>query len=405
MLALRPMMLAGLALVLSVGATRAQTADDLFESSTLQEIRLLINSRDLATLRERYEENVYYPADLQWRNLRVRNVGVRSRGFGSRNPTKIGLAIDVDHYTSGQRFLGLSSLVLDNLWQDPAMIREYLAMGFLARMGEPAPREVFARLYINNTYQGLYAVVEDIDALFVSRTLGETDGTLFEFHWRFPFFGDDLGDDLDAYKPLFEPRTREVDSDLALWGPIRDLWQAVNDPDDPVWRERVSRLVDLEQFVTQAAIENYIAENDGLLGYAGMDNFYLYRSAGSSRHRMFAWDKDNAFLQGDFAAGRGVDDNKLMRRAMAEGDLRARYFEVLASCAEVDLQESWLARHIDSAATLITEAALEDPRKPVSNERFEGGVAELRAFAATRAGYVLAQVPAAMPTSQTKLSP
>jgi spore coat protein CotH len=253
-----------------------ETADDLLNPREVQDLHLFINSRDLRLLHERFQDNTYYPADLLWRGTRVRNIAVRSRGFGSRNGTKVGIAIDVDRYTTGQRFLGLQSLVLDNLWQDPAMIREYLAMGFLDHMGQPAPREAFCRLYINGAYQGLYALVEPIDAAFVARTLGVADGTLFEFHWVFPFFGQDL-ESIDRYKPLFEPRTHEDDADSVLWGPIRDLWAMVNDSDDAAWRQLAEPLVDLDQFITQAAIENYVAENDGLLGYAGMDNFYLYR--------------------------------------------------------------------------------------------------------------------------------
>jgi hypothetical protein len=137
-------------------ALRAQTPDDLFDLTEMHDIRLFVNSRDLQRLRERFDQNTVYPADLQWRSLRVRNVGIRSRGAASRNPVKLGLEIDFSRYNSRQRFLGLRSLVLDNLWQDPAMVREQVVMALFERMGEPAPRESFARLYINNEYQGLY---------------------------------------------------------------------------------------------------------------------------------------------------------------------------------------------------------------------------------------------------------
>jgi spore coat protein CotH len=397
-------MLLGFA-VLTPGSAHGQTADDLFDASQLHEIRLFINSRDLALLHARYEDNTYYPADLLWRNVRVRNVAIRSRGYGSRNPIKIGLAVDMDRYTTGQRFLGLSSLVLDNLWQDPAMIREYLAMGFFRRMGQPAPRTSFGRLYVNNVYQGVYGIVEVIDASFVSRALGESGGTLFEYHWQYPFFGGDLGDDLEAYKPLFEPRTRELDPDAVLWGPIRDLWQAVNEPVDGVWRDEVGRFVDLEQFVTQAALEHYVAENDGLLGYAGMDNFYLYRRADSLRHRVFPWDKDTSFLQSDFALLQGIGANQLMRRAFEYADLRALYFDVLAAGALIDRSEAWLAQRVDAIAAVIAGAAYSDPRKPTSNDVFDAAVDTLRTFARVRSDYVIDELTRLTQTTGLNRSP
>ena len=79
---------------------------------------------DLALLRANYNDNTFYPADFLWRDKRVRNVAVRVRGFGSRTPIKPGIHVDFDYYTTGQQFLGLKSLVLKNLYLDPAMVRE-----------------------------------------------------------------------------------------------------------------------------------------------------------------------------------------------------------------------------------------------------------------------------------------
>ena len=52
------------ALVLSRPAL-AQTAADLFDSTTLQEVRLTVNTRDLAALRAHYDLNTHYPADTR----------------------------------------------------------------------------------------------------------------------------------------------------------------------------------------------------------------------------------------------------------------------------------------------------------------------------------------------------
>jgi spore coat protein CotH len=157
------------AVVLTPAVAQGQTAADLFNPDVVQEIRLSINSRDNQQLHEHYQENTYYTADLSWQNLSVRNVAVRSRGTGSRNPVKIGLRVDFDRYTTGQTFLGLRSLILDNNWQDPSLLAERTAMAFFERLGEPAPRESYCRLYINNVFQGLYSIVESVDGPFLAR--------------------------------------------------------------------------------------------------------------------------------------------------------------------------------------------------------------------------------------------
>jgi len=368
----------------------AQTAAELFDVNTIQEIRLSVNSRDLRTLRERFAENTYYTADLTWRNTKVRNVGIRSRGLGSRNGTKLGLHVDMARYTTGQTLAGLSAIVLDNLWQDDSMIRERLAFTMFERIGLPAPRESYCRLFINGEYQGLYAITEEIDGDFARRVTGETDGTVFEYHyvrdWRF----EDLGD-AASYKPIFEARTHRLDADSTLYNPIQELVREANGPDDAVWRERVEQYIDLNQFMTHTAIEAFIAENDGLLGYAGMNNYYLYRSQGTKRHRIFPWDKDNAFLfvDGPIATS---DANVLFRRAMGYADLREIYLATVEQAARIAAADGFLALEIERLTALIFDAARADTRKQFSNDRFDEAIAWMRDFAARRSAIVLNDV-------------
>lgn len=79
-------------LLVMPAAAGAQTPDDIFANETLQEIRLFMHSQDLRELRERYAEDVYFPADFQWRGTHVSNVGVRVRGVATRSAVKPGCA-------------------------------------------------------------------------------------------------------------------------------------------------------------------------------------------------------------------------------------------------------------------------------------------------------------------------
>jgi spore coat protein H len=139
-------------------AAAAQTSDDLFNPDSLQRIELWLNETDWAKLKAAFQENTYYPADVIWNGITVRNVGIRSRGLGSRSSTKPGLRVDFDRYATGQQFLGLKSLVLDNLTQDRTGIKETVAMRFFTRLGIPSPRETHAQLYVNGRYAGLYGL-------------------------------------------------------------------------------------------------------------------------------------------------------------------------------------------------------------------------------------------------------
>jgi spore coat protein CotH len=391
----RLLVLAAAALMLTARPqAQALTASDLFNDQVLQEIRLQFNSRDLAQLRANYLTNTFYVADLTWRNVKVRNVAVRSRGTGSRNPIKMGLLVDMSRYTAGQTFLGMTQLVLDNEWQDASMMREMLAMSIHRRMGQVAPREAFARLYINSVYQGLYAVVEAITPGFAQRTLGESTGYLYEYHyirsWNFENLGDDL---IGTYKPMFEPQNHRLESSITLWDPIRALLLEVNGPDDAVWRERVEARIDVGQFLRHVAIQGVIAENDGILGYAGMNNFFVYRFAGTNRHRLIAWDEDFAFTFPDSSIfRRGEVENVLFTRAYQYPDLRTLFLDTAEACAVLIGQDNWMSIEVARLAALIGPAVAEDTRKQFSTDAFTAQVEFLATFAAQRTAQVVAEV-------------
>ena len=370
----------------------AQTIEDLFDDGTVQELRLSINERDLRELIERYLENIYVPADFQWRDQRVRNVGVRSRGLASRSASKPGLRIDFNRYSAGQTFLGLASLVLDNLVTDPALVRERVSMALFKRLRQPASRESFTRLYINSVYQGIYAIVEPVDGEFLQRAFGEKSGYLFERHFLHPFLGEDLGDELTAYRRVFEPRNHELEADTVLYSPIRDLFHEVNQPVDTVWRERVGRYIDLPQLVTHVAIETFLSEADGVLGASGMANFYLYRGPSSDQHRLIVWDKDHTFAAVDSPIFLRVEENALFSRALAFGDLRALYLDVLEQCARSAAGDGWLEAEIVRLSALIDVAAREDVRKPYDDESRETAVEFLKHFARQRPSFVLQEI-------------
>jgi spore coat protein CotH len=393
MRALTPSRVFVLAAVLMIGPAppvAAQSTDDLYAPDALQEIHLTINRLDLERLQETYKENTFYSANFQWGDVKVRNVGVRSRGSFSRSSSKPGLQVEFDYYVGAQRFLGLRTLVLDNMWQDPSMIHERLSMAFFARMGEAAPRVTFCRLYINDTYFGLYAVVEAVNKDFLGRTRENNDGYVFEYKHRGAYFFGDLGEELEPYKAIFEPRTHHLDPDAVLYGPIRDLVHEINAPEDSVWRERVEQRIDLTQFVTHVAIETYLAEADGIIGGSGMANFYLARDTPSGQHRIIPWDKDLTFSDVEFPIFLRADQNVLLQRALRIEDLRKKYLDVLEAC--VESARDWLLPEINRLTDLIADARAEDPRRPYSDEAFSDAIDGLKRFARVRAAFLLPEI-------------
>lgn len=167
--------------LLMMGAARGQTIDDLFDDSILQEIRIQMDAADWRTLHENYLANTWYPCTVEWREIRLEKVSIRSRGSGSRNPIKPALGLDFTRNDPAQRLLTLKSLILRNFAQDPSMVHERLTERMFARMGLPHSREAHTKVFLNDEYVGLYMLVEPIDKRFLASRFGEDTGFLYEF--------------------------------------------------------------------------------------------------------------------------------------------------------------------------------------------------------------------------------
>jgi hypothetical protein len=410
-----------LALVVSgrAHAVLAQTpaapdpADAFFNDTVVHEIRLAINTRDWETLKTNYLANDYYPCDFKWGSETVRNVGIRSRGTGSRSGVKPGLRVDFDRYTSSQKFLGLKSFVFRNNTQDQSGIHERVSMLFFKRQGVVASREAHARLYINNAYAGLYTIVEAVDKTFLQKNLSQDNGTLYKYDYNpsdLPYYFEYKGPDQALYVPSpFKPETNETDPQPAS---LVEMIRTAAEASSGLFRQQMAQYLDLAKFVKHVAIEVFLADNDGFLGNWGMNNFYLYRHGGQNMHTIIPWDKSETFKDGPgYPLLHNINDvpeadrNRLMLRVLADPELKTLFLDTLLECARsaseplVTAPETtptdargWLEREIEREYAQIRDAVLDDSTKSYTNEQFEAAIEAMRVFARERSGFVTAEV-------------
>jgi hypothetical protein len=281
-------------------------------------------------------------------------------------------------------------------------------MRFFTEMGMPAPRVVNARLFVNDQFAGLYAIVESIDKDFLKRTLNENDGYLYEFTHTDPYGFEYLGSELEKYAEFFEPKTHERDSMAALYRPIRELAWAVSESPDSMFVSATNEYLDVRTFLTYVAVETFLADRDGMLGDWGMNNFYLYRFEGRNVSQILPWDKDSSFWAVDYGIWTNMEANALARRALKEAPLQRVYLEALRRCADLALrqpepvpgisrrrsleetpQPGWLEREISFVYSQIRDIAKADEAKPFSTERFEDEMAKVLEFSRARPRYIL----------------
>ena len=380
---------------------RAQAIDDLFNDTVVQEIRLTLNSRSLSDMHANWKELLSHGRLSVAEYPRAQHRYPRARRFGSRNPDKLGLRIDFNRYTKGQEFLGVKSLVLDNHWQDGPSCTNSLPWRWARVSGIRHHASRSAGWTSTTSCRGS-----------IRSSNPSTTNSCHERSARVTATCSPINRD---------PRTRPIPGSRpgALQGDVRtskpregsrydsvraDSRSVRRDQllNDGVWRQRVNEYLDLEQFMTQAAFEAFVAELDGINGVYGMNNFYLYRSVGSKRHRLFMWDKDSAFdgVEWDIFSNR--DKYMLFERLLSFPDLRETYLRTLEDAARSAAEtsedadrsagESWLEREITRIAALLASDVRQDPRERFSTEQFLEAVETMKDFARRRFAFVLEEV-------------
>ena len=387
----QPLVAAMFSAMVAVAALPAQTTSNFFDPSELQEIRLYLHPSDWQSLHDNYLENTYYECEFLWRDILVEGVGVRSRGLGSRSQDKPGLKVDFDRFDDAQTFLGLKSVVLDNLTQDASLLKERLSMAMFRRMGMAASRETHARLYVNDKYAGLYLLVESVDKKFLQRHLGEDTGYLYEYKWTEDYRFQYRGEDPEMYSPApFKPQTNEKKPEPA---PIEAFIRTMNQASDPEFASAIKPFLDMKLFLKHLAVEQYLAEWDGLLGDFGLNNFYIYRFKGNTRFQFFPWDKDVTFHAIDRSIFFNANDTVLVRRALQVPEFKQYFLEMVLECDErAGGPGGWLEQQINTMYDQVRQAALDDTKKPLSNQSFEETVEYLRSFARLRGDFVRGEV-------------
>lgn len=371
-------------------AADARAADPMFDQSRLHECRLELDPADWAALRANFQTNQYYAANFTVDGETTRQVGIRSRGLGSRSGEKPGLKVDFNKYVSGQEFHGYKSVVLDNVTQDPSMMREILANSVFEAVGVAAPQISFCRLTINTDFWGLYTLIEAVSKPFLKSRLGEEGGTLYDYEYAEDYRFTYKGDATAAYSPVpFEPQTNEGKLDTGL----ADFVRAINQTPQSGYAAAMEAHIDVRKFLTYLAVENACAEYDGMVGQFGMNNFYLYQYGGQKKFVFIPWDKDTSFQAAEWPVQQRMESNELTKRLMADPAMKSHYESEVKRIATNFVTPAFLGSKIDTYANLIRASVLADTRKPFSNADFEAAVTGLKGIASARASNVTAQVP------------
>ncbi len=215
------------------------------------------------------------------------SVGVKYKGNSSYNASQVKnpFHIELNHFKDDHIYDGITDIKLNNGFKDPTQVRETIAYD-IARSYMSAPRANYARLYINNTYFGLYTNVESITRKFVFNHFGSKTNTFFKCN---PIYSGGnksnlayLGADSSLYFSCYE-----IKSDFG-WNDLVELCDIIKfNPND------MNDILDIDRVLWMLAFNNLLVNLDSYTG-AISQNYYLYK-ADNGCFNAVVWDLNESF--------------------------------------------------------------------------------------------------------------
>ncbi len=290
-------------------------------------------------------------------------IGVRIKGGGGSLQTldgKPALKLKFNFSEPDQRLMGLKKLNLNNMVQDPSMIREVLSFQLFRAFGIPSPRTGYASLTINGEPYGVYLILEAYDDVSLSMYFA-TLKHLYE--------GDSGIDVIPSQVSLFEVDEGSTTNttDLSAFAIV------ASSATDENWMTVIQDVADLSEFLRMWAVEHHIGHSDG---YSITVNNYYLHSSSEKVFTMLPSGTDQAFVDPvDYHEGAAW----LFSRCMAIPECLASYDLALSDLIpildDLDLGASALVLSEGLAPWIAA-----DPRMPYTVEEVGVAVTETLDF-------------------------
>ncbi len=210
-------------------------------------------------------------------------IGLRLKGgWGSfRNLDQKAAFKIKTNFVKGQNFFGLKKITLNNMVQDPSMLHEATVYRLYRAMGVPAPRVGYANVFVNGINYGMHANIETYDDVMLERWMPSTKN-LYEG----AYFQDVIG---SQYQQIEADEGDEFDrTDLQALATANDTLDGV------AWYNAWSKLVDVEEFINEWAVERYAAHWDGY-SWTIKNNYYLH-TTDEGVFTLHPWGSDQTLL-------------------------------------------------------------------------------------------------------------
>lgn len=218
--------------------------------------------------------------------IRYTNVSIKLKGAAGsfrQYDDQPALTLNFHRAAKGQRFHGLEKIHLNNSVQDDTLMNEMICADLFHAAGVPTARATHAVVQVNNRKFGLYVLKEGYDDVFLKRNFKNPKGDLYDGGFL---------TDIDAPLEKDEGANPQDRRDLQA------LTDAAYEADLDKRKRRMVALLDVDRFLSFAAVEMFACDWDGYVQKA--NNYRLYIEPPPGKAVFIAHGKDQMFWWSDF---------------------------------------------------------------------------------------------------------
>ena len=309
-------------LLLLLFAFTLPAQDDFYAVDNIHEVRIKFKTGNydaiLNQMKER-DEGERLIADVTLNGKTYKDCGVRYKGnssyFNTRKyeKTKLPFNIKSDEVIEGQEFApGISKLKLSNVFRDPSYLREVMSYQIAGRYMH-APKANFAKVYVNDTYLGLYNNTESVEEEFLAEHYGGKKGILVKCDpaWNQEDIPDCpqgdkaslqyLGENPPCYYNYYEMKQGGEEG----WKELIELTRILNKNPD-----QIEKFLNVDQTLWMLAFNNVLVNLDSYTGRL-CHNYYLYKNPTTNIFDPIVWDMNLSFGGFNFAGNERLSNEDM----------------------------------------------------------------------------------------------
>lgn len=372
-----------------------EPGDDVFSTDQILKVELNFSQSGFwDSLVANYSSETYMKADVTITDLTgvqvFEDIGIRLKGNSSYGHPgdKKSFKIDFNRYVDSLDYDKLEKLNFNNCFKDPTFMREKIMYDLSHEAGVPAPRCIYANVYMNGTYWGFYDVVEQIDDDFLNTHFDNSSENLFKAGAAFGagtsaadlmYYGTDVAD----YEERYSLENNETEND---WSDLISLTNFINNSSDADFADSLQYYFNVPVLMKSLVMDNMFANLDSYTNSAR--NYYIYHNPVNGLWEWIKWDCNEAF--GSYPIGMGGPptdmtelatdyfalSRPLLERIVNTTDTRVTYDYYYCYIKNNYFSNSYLDPIIDALDDLIQSSVYADDNKMYTDAQYTDNLSE-----------------------------